>query len=172
MKNKIPLLLILSLVLINLFSGSCKKDNDSNIPHLLTSGKWQLASVLVYNYLGDAQLGDPDTLYADCLKPQFFVFNTDNTCTYTAFDCIDQTTNGPWELTENRLYFKSTMACKDTVAGGKTVIDSPFVNTQIYNLGTYSMVLQTGNVEPNYSANQRRTIKRYGFIRQKAVTSE
>ncbi|HEY9196323.1 MAG TPA: lipocalin family protein, partial [Mucilaginibacter sp.] len=125
MKKKLPLFFILILVAINLLSNSCKKDTNSNIPHLLTSGVWQLASVLVYNYVGNAQTGDPDTLNTTCTKTQFFTFKTDNTCTYTNFDCLDQTTNGTWKLTENKLYFSSNMVVKDTLPGGRFGTDTP-----------------------------------------------
>lgn len=171
MKNKLPLLFILGLVTINLLSNSCKKENSSNIPHLLTTGVWQLASIQVYNYVGNAQTGDPDTLNTDCDKTQFFTFKTDNTCSYTNFDCLDQTSTGTWTLTENKLYFNSDMVCTDTIAGGGTGKVTPFKNTQIYNLGNYSMVLQTGDVEPNYSPTKRRQIVRYGFVRQNATTN-
>ncbi|MDN5288192.1 MAG: hypothetical protein JWR38_4466 [Mucilaginibacter sp.] len=169
MKNKIPLLFILSLVAINLLSGSCKKGNNSNIPHLLTYGSWQLATLQVTNYVGDAQISI-DTLNDNCMLTQFFTFHTDNTCTYNNFSCFDQTTSGNWTLTENNLYFTSDMAAKDTTKSG--VLNNnyqPFTNTQIVTLGTYSMVLQTGDVQPNYSSTSKRKIFRYGFIRQKAV---
>lgn len=170
MKNKLPLIFIVGLVAINLLSNSCKKDNNSNIPHLLTSGVWQVASIQVYNFVGNTQVGNPDTLNDSCQKTQFFTFNTDNTCSYTNFDCLDQTTKGNWTLTPNRLYFSSDMVAKDTIAGGKQSTEVPFSNTQIVNLGTYSLVLQTGDVEPNYSATKKRRVVRYGFIRQKSTT--
>jgi hypothetical protein len=170
MKNKLPLIFILGFVTLSLFSNSCKKDNNSNIPHLLTTGVWELASIQVYHFLGNTQLGDPDTLNTDCLKSQFFTFKTDNTCSYTNFNCLDQTTTGTWTLTPNRLYFASEMVCKISVAGGGFSTTTPFKNTQIFNLGTYSLVLQTGDVEPNYSATKRREVVRYGFIRQNATT--
>lgn len=171
MKAKFPLLFILGLVIINLLSNSCKKDANSNIAHLLTTGTWELATIQVTNYVGDAQIS-VDTLNDSCNLSQFFVFHTDNTCTYTNFACINQTTSGTWTLTPNRLFFASDMVCKDTVAGGKGTLENvkPFENTQIYTLGVYSLVLQTGDVQPNYSSTKRRKIIRYGFIKQKAVT--
>jgi hypothetical protein len=170
MKNKAPLILFLGLVVINLLSNSCKKDNNSNIPHLLTNGVWQLASIQVYHYVGSSQIGDADTLNATCQNTQFFTFKTDNTCTYTNFDCLPQTSTGNWMLTSNKVYFTSDMVCKDTVTanGGSS---RPFSNTQIQTLGTYSLVLQTGDVQPNYSSTKPRTVVRYGFIRQKATTN-
>jgi len=73
MKNKIPLLFILSLVAINLLSGSCKKGNNSNIPHLLTNGSWQLATIQVTNYIGDTQISI-DTLNDSCKRTEFLLF--------------------------------------------------------------------------------------------------
>ncbi|MGF7042326.1 hypothetical protein [Mucilaginibacter lappiensis] len=171
MKNKIPLLFILSLVIINLLSGSCKKDINSNIPHLLTNGVWELATLQVTNYVGDTQISI-DTLNTNCDSTQLFTFNANNTCTYTNFDCLAQTTTGTWTFTANRLYFMSDMVCKDTIAGGAESTTKPFENTQIFNLGTYSMVLQTGDVQPNYSSTKKRRIVRYGFIKRKALIEE
>ena len=171
MKNKIPLLFIISLIAINLLSGSCKKGNNSNIPHLLTNGSWQLATIQVTNYIGDASISI-DTLNDNCTRTQYLTFHTDNTCTYNNFSCFDQTTSGHWTLTDNNVYFTSDMTAKDTTnSGGKAPNNNyqPFTNTQIVTLGTYSMVLQTGDVEPNYSPTKKRRIMRYGFIRQKAV---
>jgi hypothetical protein len=173
MKNKIPLVLVLGLVIINLLSNSCKKADNSNIPHLLVSGTWQLATLQVTNYIGDSQISI-DTLNDSCLLTQVFTFKDNNTCSYTNYACQGQTTTGTWTLTPNKLFFASDMVCKDTVPGGKGALQDikPFTNTQIYNLGTYSMVLQTGDVEPNYSSTKRRRIMRYGFIRQKVVTTQ
>ncbi|MEN0052479.1 MAG: lipocalin family protein [Mucilaginibacter sp.] len=173
MKNKIPLILVLGLVVINLLSNSCKKEDNSNIPHLLVSGTWQLASLQVSNYVGDQRIS-LDTLNDSCTLTQTFTFNANNTCTYTNFACQGQTTTGSWTLAANKLYFASDMVCKDTVPGGKGALRDtvPFSNAQIVTLGTYSMVLQTGNVQPNYSPTSRRRIVRYGFIRQKAITTQ
>ncbi|NHA05176.1 hypothetical protein G7092_15310 [Mucilaginibacter sp. HC2] len=172
MRNKIPLLFVLGLVMINLLINSCKKDNDSNIPHLLTSGSWLLATVQVNNYVGDAQIGITDTLYVNCDSTQTFTFNTNNTCTFVNFACLAQKTTGNWSLTANRLYLTSDMTCKDTTGNLGAAIKQiqPFSNAQITTLGVYSLVLQTGDVQPNYSATSRRRIVRYGFIKQKAVT--
>lgn len=171
MKNKFPLLFIIALVVAGALVNSCKKDKNSNIPALLTNGVWELASIQVYNYVGNSQVGNPITLDSTCMKTQFFTFKSDNTCSYTNFDCLDQTSTGTWTLTENRLYFASDMVAKDTLAGGGFGTEKPFENTQIFTLGNYSLVLQTGDVEPNYSATKKRRILRYGFIRQKATTN-
>jgi len=172
MKNKTPLVFVLGLVIINLLSNSCKKDADSNIPHLLTAGTWLLATVQVNNYVGDAQIGSTDTLYVNCDSTQTFTFNTNNTCTFVNFACLAQKTTGNWSLTQNRLYLVSDITCKDTTGNAGAVIKDtqPFTNAQISTLGVYSLVLQTGDVQPNYSSTSRRRIVRYGFIKQKAVT--
>lgn len=171
MKNKSLLFFIPCLVVTGLLVNSCKKDKNSNIPTLLTNGVWQLASIQVYHFTGNTQIGVPDTLNNDCTKTQFFTFKGDNTCSYTNFDCLSQTSTGTWGFTENKLYFSSDMVAKDTVAGGTTSTTKPFSYTQIETLGNYSLVLQTGDVEPNYSATKARTVVRYGFVRQKATTN-
>ncbi|MBB6131698.1 hypothetical protein [Mucilaginibacter lappiensis] len=172
MKNKIPLVFVLGLVMVNLLSNSCKKDNNSNIPHLLTAGSWLLATVQVYNYVGDAQVGVIDSLYVGCDSTQTFTFNTNNTCTFVNFACLAQKTTGNWSLTANRLYLTTDMTCKDTTGNLNKAVKQiqPFSNAQIATLGVYSLVLQTGDVQPNYSATSRRRIVRYGFIKQKAVS--
>ncbi len=170
MKNKFPLFFIPGLVIIGLLINSCKKDTNSNIPALLTNGVWQLASIQVYHFTGNTQIGDPVPIDTTCTKSQFFIFKADNTCSYTNFNCKAQTSQGTWTLTTNKLYFASTIGVDTTVAKTGKLIQ-PFANTQIFNLGNYSLVLQTGDIEPNYSATKSRTVTRYGFIRQKAITN-
>src|SRR5579875_1847293 len=104
MKNRIlyfflPMLLVLSLV-----SNSCKKESQKQlIQSLLTQGSWQLASVMVYNYLGNSVLSI-DTLNTNCSFTQIFQFNNDNTCTYTNFACLSQpVAKGAWSLTSDQL---------------------------------------------------------------------
>jgi hypothetical protein len=169
MKNKIPLVFVLGLVIINLLSNSCKKDADSNIPHLLTTGTWELATVQVSNFIGNSQIDTAVTLYVGCDSTQTFTFNVDNTCTFVNFACLAQKTTGTWSLTPNRLYLTSDMTAKDTTGnvGSAVKQTQPFSNAQISTLGVYSLVLQTGDVQPNYSSTARRRIVRYGFIKQK-----
>jgi len=162
MKYKIPLLLLLGFVLINLFINSCKKDTQGSISSLFTQGKWQLASVLVTNTSGLTTT--IDTLNTTCDSTQVFTFNTDNTCTYTNFDCKPQVANGHWALSTDQITLSADIICKDTTAAGTS---RPFLVSQIVNLGQYSMVLQTGdyNVIPT-TLNKTRVV-RYGFVRQK-----
>ncbi|CAN5274845.1 hypothetical protein BH09BAC6_BH09BAC6_09050 [soil metagenome] len=163
MKYKIPSLLLLGAIVI-LLVNSCKKDTQTSLQALFTTGTWQLASVQVYHYTGNSQTST-DTLNTNCNLIQLFTFNKDKTCTYTYFDCLDQpTATGQWALTPNQLFLNATVTCKDTTAAGSS---RPFINAQILDLGDYSMVLQTGDIQPNYSATKKRTIVRYGFIRQK-----
>jgi len=170
MKNKFTLFFILSLIVAGTLANSCKKDKNSNIPALLANGVWQLASIQVYHYTGNTQVGNPDTLNTNCDKNQYFTFKSDNTCTYINFNCRTQTSSGTYTFTENKLYFASTIGV-DTTATKTGKLVYPFENTQIETLGNYSLVLQTGDIEPNYSATKARTVKRYGFIRQKAITN-
>ncbi len=163
MKNK-RLLLLLTGLAIALVINSCKKDAQSPIASLFTVGTWQLASVQTFNYLGNT-LTSSQTSTDTCITTQFFNFNKDNTCTYTNFDCISQTSpTAKWSLTPNQLFLVSEVVCKDTSKAGNS---QPFINAQIINLGNYSLVLQTGDIQPNYSLTKPRTIVQYGFIRQK-----
>jgi hypothetical protein len=161
MKKKLPYILIPALLLIGMFVNSCKKSLDSDIPDVLINGAWQLSSVRVTVNRGDTV--KLDTTYSiDC--NQTFTFNSDQTCTYTNFDCIDQTSKGGWELVGNRLFLVSNIVCQDTTAAGTS---KPFTYCSINTLGRYSMVLLTGDFI-NYNNSALRRVVRYGFVRQKA----
>jgi len=162
MKNKRSLLLLFGL-LVGFVINSCKKDSLSAIQTLFTGGEWQLASVMVYNYTGNS-LVSTDTLNTNCNLGQFFTFNINGTCNYTNFDCLAQpVANGTWSLTTNQLYLQTNLLCKDTTKAGSS---EPFSYAGIQNLGQFSLVLQTGDIQPNYSLTKPRRIVQYGFIRR------
>ncbi|WP_428328881.1 DUF5004 domain-containing protein [Mucilaginibacter sp.] len=164
MKKKYFLLLLL-IITAGLIINSCKKDTSNPIQTLFTGGKWQLASVMVFHFVGNTKIST-DTLNDSCKYDQFFTFQKDNTCTYVNFDCLPQpTASGTWSLTDNKLFLQSNMVCKDTTAVGSS---QPFSYSSIINLGQFSMVLQTGDIQPNYSLTKKRTVIQYGFIRQKS----
>jgi hypothetical protein len=159
----------LIFALLILFTGlvinSCKKEKVNAIQALLV-GKWQLASVEATYYTGNT-MDSTVTLNTTCDSLQVFTFKSDNTCTYTNFHCLPQPiSNGQWTLTQNQLYLESNMVCKDTTAAGSS---KPFSYAQIYNLGQFSLVLNTGDVQPNYSLTAKRKIVQYGFINQKSL---
>lgn len=155
------------LLLIGVAVNSCKKTDQSNIPNLLTTRQWQLGSVLVYKYIGDIQQST-DTIICD--TTQIFKFYKDGSCTYTNFDCKDQPiANGTYSLSDTKLTLFADMVCQDNSATGSS---KPFANAQINNLGEFSMVLQTGDTQAYYTSTQPRTIYRWGFIRQKEVTTQ
>lgn len=163
MKNN-RLLLLLTGLIVALVINSCKKSGQNPIEALFTGGTWQLASVQIFNYTGNAQTS-VQTLTDSCKTTQFFTFNKDNTCIYTNFDCITQTsTSAKWSLAPNQLFLMAEIVCKDTSATGTS---QPFINAQIINLGQYSLVLNTGDIQPNYSLTKKRRIIQYGFIREK-----
>jgi hypothetical protein len=165
MKNKLPLLIISGLMLINLLSNSCKKDNTNNIETILSAGAWQLSSVAVTYSVGDTSLVVP--LNTNCDTTQVLTFNADKTCTYTNFNCKHQpTAGGHWAITANKLFLNSDIVCQDTTAAGKS---TPFTNAKIDNAGQYSLVLLTGDIQ-NYTTTTKRKVVRYGFVRQKAVS--
>lgn len=165
MKNR-SLYILLVLVVVTVFINSCKKEDQSNINNLFTTGYWQLASVQRVHYVGDSKL-KTDTLNATCDTTQLFTFNKDFTCTYTNFNCKDQpTATGTWELSRDKLFLSANMICQDTTKVGSS---KPFINAQINNLGQYSLVLETGDISPYYTTTQVRVITRYGFIRQRTA---
>jgi len=163
MKSKGALLIITGL-LTALVINSCKKTTISPIQQLFSGGTWELASLQTTYYTGntaDSTVTDSST----CLTNQFFTFNPNYTCTYTNFDCITQTSAAAaWSLTGNQLYLQAAVVCKDTTAAGSS---TPFSYAQIENLGIYSLVLNTGDIQPNYSLTAKRKVLTYGFIRQK-----
>ena len=150
-------------LLIGFLVNSCKKSTDY-LPTLLTNGKWQLASVMVFNYVGPT-LESVDTLNTNCNLTQVFQFNTNNTCSYTNFDCLAGTSgSGTWSFSTDHLYLHTTVVCKDTTAAGSSI---PFQSARIINLGQFSLVLQTGYLQTYYSPTQVRQITQYGFVKVK-----
>lgn len=163
MKIKYILPLLTGLVACTFFY-SCKKTNQTSIHALFSGGRWQLASVTATYYTGNTQ-DSTKVLTDSCSTTQFFTFQSDNTCTYLNFDCIPQSPSGSWSLSPNQLFLYAQVVCRDTSAAHNS---APFSNAQIVNLGQYSMVLRTGDVQPNYSLTKKRRIIEYGFIRQKS----
>jgi hypothetical protein len=164
MKNKTLPFILLGFVLVILLVNSCKKAAQGTIESVLTSSGWQLASVTQTTYLGDAILST-ETLNANCSLTQIFAFKTDNSCTYTNFECIQQNASGKWALSPDKLTLYANLTSKDTTAAGSS---QPFDTTRIVNLGLYSMVVETGPVS-NFSTTLSRKIRRYGFVRQKST---
>ncbi|PTQ95577.1 hypothetical protein C8P68_10582 [Mucilaginibacter yixingensis] len=161
MIKRLPFILIFCILVTGaLLSNSCKKSGENPVEAQLTRGGWQLASVIVYNYVGSTNTSN-DTLNAACLPdPQVFRFSADNTCTFTGYACKVQTTKGSWTLSNDKAVLYSNMKCQDTV-GTTTPFDTARVNT----LGFYSMVLETGDLRSVYKSTDKRHIKRFGFVR-------
>ena len=164
MKNKTSLLFILGLVTLGMILNSCKKDTSGSIDKLFTGGNWQLSSATATVYLGDA-ITSTAILNATCTNAQFFTFKDDNTCTYTNFHCLPQTSNGKWSLSPDKLILSADMTCDTTTSAASY---KPFINARIITLGQYSMVLET-NDNPVYSATIPRRVVRYSFVRQKST---
>lgn len=164
MKFKFPLFFLCCFVAIGLTTNSsCKKNEQDYLQTLITNGNWELASLTVTHYTG-AIPDSTDTLNTTCDSIQLLKFNMDNTCTYTNFDCIAQKSSGHWSFTSDKLFFNSDMVCQDTSKAKKS---TPFQTAKIMNLGQYSLVLQTGDLETYYSSTQKRNVTQYGFVRQK-----
>lgn len=164
-KCSLLFLLCASFLSINLVVSSCKKNNQTSIKPLFTNGSWQLASIIVFNFIGNTQVS-ADTLNTNCNLIQIFKFSA-NTCTYTNFDCLTQPiASGQWSLSPNQLYLQAGVVCKDTTAAGSSM---PFSNAAIINLGHFSLVLKTGDIQTNYSLTKHRRIVQYGFINQNAL---
>ncbi|TWR24569.1 hypothetical protein FPZ42_15845 [Mucilaginibacter achroorhodeus] len=155
--------LIASLVVMCILINSCKRDNTDNISTLLTTGYWQLGSLTQLDYIGDTQLGD--TTYV-CDTVQTFTFNKDGSCNFVNFACATNTANGTWNLSDTRLFLNANITEPDST--GKPY--QPFANSRIANLGEYSLVLETGDIQNYYSTTDRRRIFRWGFVRRRTST--
>jgi hypothetical protein len=159
------LLLLLTGLIICMMVNSCKKESQTAIQTLFTGGTWQLTSVQDSSFTGNSLISTT-VLDTACVLAQFFTFNADKTCTYTNFDCIQQTPpGGQWALTSNQLILQSNVVCKDTTSIGSSM---PFANAKILNLGQYSLVLETGDIQPNFSLTAKRKTRRFGFVRIKS----
>jgi hypothetical protein len=166
MKSSRILLIVLTLVAVAIVVNSCKKQSQSPIQQLFSGGYWELASITVTYYTGNTV--DSTATDTVCQAGQKFTFYSNNTCNYTNYDCIAQTsTTASWSLTPNQVYLQTNIICKDTTAKGSSM---PFAYAQIQNLGVYSLVLNIGDILPNYSLTQKRVIYQYGFIRQHPTT--
>ncbi|HVW98450.1 MAG TPA: lipocalin family protein [Mucilaginibacter sp.] len=163
MKRKYVLLFLFALACIAV--NSCKKAEKASIATLFPGGTWKLTSVETKKYIGNQGISDT-TINDTC--SQYFTFKSDKTCAYTNFNCASQeTATGTWSLSQNQLYLYADITLKDTSGNVR-----PFLNSQIQSLGQYSMVLNTGDIAPNYSLTQPRTIVVYGFVRQISAASE
>ena len=169
MKFKIRLLFLFVVAAVGLLVNSCKKNNQDYIETLIVGNQWQLSSATVTTYTGATQTSQV-TLDTACTLTQMFKFNADNTCTYTNFDCLTQTTKGSWARSQDKLFLNVNMLAKDTItrAADTTTHSKPFQTARIVNLGQYSLILQTGNLETYYSSTQIRVIYQWGFVRVKS----
>ncbi|HEY9003659.1 MAG TPA: hypothetical protein VIM89_20040 [Mucilaginibacter sp.] len=169
MKFKIRLLLLFTVVAVGLMVNSCQKTKQDYIATLIAQNQWQLSSATVTTYIGSTQMSQL-TLDTACLVTQIFKFNTDNTCSYTNFDCLTQATKGTWALSQDKLFLNVNMICKDTITrtGDTTTHSKPFQTAKVLNLGQYSLVLQTGDLETYWSPTQTRVIYQWGFVRVKS----
>ncbi len=151
-------------MLVALFMGSCKKNADlSYVNTFLTNGTWELASLQVATYNGDT-LKKTDTLNLTCGLKQLFIFDKSGRCTYDNFQCIAQTGNGNWTITDrDSVIIRTNMKLKDTTKAGE---QRPFTYTQVVNLGQNSLVLQTVKRDTLRLRPLliRRRVSRYGFL--------
>jgi hypothetical protein len=103
-----------------------------------------------------------------CDTTQIFAFNADMTCTYSNFDCKESTVTGKWSLSDTQLFLVADITYPAITTAGTT---QPFINARIANLGDFSLVLETGDLQQYYTATDKRTIRRYGFTRIKPVVT-
>jgi hypothetical protein len=162
MKFKSRLLLVCGFAAIGMLVNSCKKSNQDYIQSLFVGGHWQLSSMQVSYFTGS--LTDSVVLRdTSCSFTQLLTFNADKTCSFTNYSCKQQTSSGSWSLSNDKLFLYSGISVDSS---GITI--KPFKNAQIVNLGQYSLILQTGDLQTYYPANMKRVVTRYGFVRVKS----
>lgn len=154
MRYKGSILIVLIIGVTLLLVNSCKKDNNDQLSYYLTNGPWSLASQQVFHFVGDT-LKKTDTINLACT--QKLSFNSDNSSAYQNYKCNSINGTGSWNISTDNLTLQSPI-----ILGPDTL----FKNAQIINLGQYSLVLQTGSINPFYTSKTVRTITRYGFIHQ------
>lgn len=163
--QKLPIFVVFALMFTGWAISSCKKENQNTLNTFLTgNGAWQLASLRIETLHGDTSIRF-DTLNTNCQRNQTFSFDAGGTCTYNYFDCLDQITQGPWNMVVgDSVFLSSTMKCKDTTKAG---VSTPFARVQIINLGRNSLVLQnvkSDTLRKTPRVVLRRRVTRYGFI--------
>ncbi|HEY4198755.1 MAG TPA: lipocalin family protein [Mucilaginibacter sp.] len=161
MKYRLPLFVLCCFAVIGLTTNSCEKNNSDNIPVLFTGGQWQLSSMQV-TYATGALTDSVVFRDTTCTFIQAFTFNADNTCTFTNYSCDPQTSSGHWSLSTNKIFLNSDISVDSS--GVKVM---PFKNAQIQNLGQYSLVLNTGDLQSYYLPTTKRVITQYEFVRVK-----
>jgi hypothetical protein len=165
MRNKIFLACLLCLAVTVALTNSCKKAKQDYIETLFPGGQWQLTSVIRKHFVSGANFLI-DTLNATCDNKQFFTFLSNNTCTYTNFDCLVQpTANGQWSITADHLVLQANITCQDTTAAKSS---KPFINARIENIGLYSLVLRTGQYNSYYPPSDTVVYTDYSFVRVKS----
>jgi hypothetical protein len=165
MNNKKIYFLLTGLLIASLFFNSCKKEKQTSIPTLFTTGVWQLGSIEETKYLGSTQLSDT-TLVTD--STQILAFNADMTCSYQNFDDKAGTVSGTWSLSDTQLFLFANITYPEATSTGTK---QPFINCHIINLGEYSLVMEAGDIQTYYSPTDNRTIRKYGFVRIKPTVT-
>lgn len=161
MNYKFLILSVFSAMVLMVLSTSCKKTNTDTPTYFLTSGgAWILASQQVFHYVGDS-LASTDTINVGLT--QQFIFNNDNTCTYSNYHSIAQNAAGSWQFNSDSLTVQAKISCKDSV-NGSVVTDMPFSDAEVDNVGQYSLVLKTGYLGSFYTPKTVRKITRYAFV--------
>lgn len=160
MNTRIRQLFIICLLAISAFINACQKDKNA-IDFFLSNGSWQLANLQEFTYIGSS-LQKTDTLNKKCPISQVITFSSDRKTSYNGnFQCINQTGSGQWTLIQrDTIRLQSDLALKDST--GKQV--QPFADSQVINLGQYSLVIETGDISPVYTQKQLRKILRYSFV--------
>ncbi len=163
--KKLPIIIVFALMFASWAISSCKKENENTLNTFLTgNGTWRLASLRVETLHGDTSKRI-DTLNTNCQYNQTFTFNSDGACNYDYFSCLDQSTQGKWNMSVgDTIFLSSDMVCKDTTKAGTS---TPFARVQVVNLGRNSLVIQSVKVDVLYKTPRevlRRRVTRYGFI--------
>lgn len=153
-------LLFLAMLFTVFAANSCKKDStQTSISTFLTRSEWNLALTQRFKYVNES-LVKTDTLQSACTLNQRLLFKTDNTYTFSNFNCQTSNVNSTWSFTPDLLYLNLNSEISQTSSSK----DKKQTAARIINLGQYSLVFDAGDVNIAHTKIDTVVIYRYGFI--------
>lgn len=136
--------------------NSCKKSDQTSLTDFLTQRPWKLALKQRLAYINSA-LVKTDTLESACQLSQTLTFNSNKNYTYQNYSCSKSTISAPWSITSDYLYLNLNSIISINSTKAKNV-------ARIINLGQYSLVFDTGDINTVHKITDSVIVFRYGFI--------
>ncbi|RYE29999.1 MAG: hypothetical protein EOP42_13120 [Sphingobacteriaceae bacterium] len=147
----------LTVLLLACFTFSaCKKNDRASLTDFLTQKPWKLALKQRLAYLNNA-LVKTDTLESNCQLSQTLTFNNNGNYTYQNYACANRNVSAGWSFTPDYLYLNLNSIISINSDKAQNV-------ARIINLGQYSLVFDTGDINLTRKATDSVIVFRYGFI--------